>query len=60
MKALLYVLWFVISLPALAILRNIARSEAAPYSPVIMGVAFAVVIYAFFWIRNRPDSRKQK
>lgn len=59
-KVLAYAVWLIVSLVLLVVLRNIARYEFPEYSAVIMGVAYAVVIYVFFSLRNRFSKAKGK
>jgi hypothetical protein len=59
-KILAYSLWLIVSLAVLAVLRNIARYEFQEYSAIIMGVAFATVIYVFFLIRGRFSKSDDK
>lgn len=59
-KLLAYAAWFIISLVTLVILRNIARHEFPEHSAVIMGLAFAAVIYAFYGIKSRLSKAEGK
>lgn len=53
MKTLASAAWLIVSLVVLAVLRSIARSEFPNYAGIVMGVAFAAVIYGLFVIRRR-------
>ena len=59
-KLLAYSLWLIVSLALLAILRNIARYEFPEYAAIIMGIAFAAIIYVFFLIRGRFSKSDDK
>lgn len=59
-KLLAYAVWLVISLALLAVLRNIVRYEFPENSAVIMGLAYAIVIYVFFGIRSRFSKAEGK
>jgi len=52
MKTRAYAAWLIVSLVVLAVLRDVARSEFPSYAAIVMGVAFAAVIYSLFVIRR--------
>jgi len=52
-KLLAYSIWLIVSLLALAVLKNIVTYEFQKYSAIIMGVAYVAVIYFFIVIRGR-------
>jgi hypothetical protein len=59
-KFIIYAIWLLVSFMALAVIKNIAHYEFPKYSPIIMGVAYAVFIYSFFMIRNKFAKTESK
>ena len=56
-KPFAYAAWLIVSLVFLAVLRAVVRYEIPGYSALVMGVAYAAVIYAFFVIKKRLSDR---
>lgn len=58
-KMIAYLCWLIISLMLLAVVRDVARYSFPEQSPIIMGVAFATVIFVFFFIKNHVSTGKE-
>lgn len=51
-KVFAYIFWGIISLPFLAIVRNISRGHFPEYSFLIVGIASGLVVYAFLLVKR--------
>ncbi len=59
-KTFAYILLVFLSLPFLIIVRSIAREQFQEHSFLFVGVAFGLVVYAFYLVKGSKPRKNSK